>query len=80
MTAPIDPDFWPSLLIEMRASGILYKSIAAHLRCHPSTITLWVQGVNSPGFWHAIDLLAFARRKGIHSAVTQVETITARLS
>jgi hypothetical protein len=74
-----DPDFWPALLLSMKASGIQYRKIAAHLRCHPSTITLWHQGVNSPGFWHAIDLLAFARKHGIPQAVAQVEAITIKL-
>lgn len=74
-----NPDFWPNLLTEMRANGILYKQIAAHLHCHPTTISLWVSGENRPSFWHAIDLLAYARNKGVATAEREVAIITDRL-
>lgn len=78
----INPDrlFWADLLDEMKAAGFSYEKIGKQIGCDQSTVFHWKTGGSAPMFWHAIDLLALARKHGIPSADEKIARLTDRMN
>lgn len=68
-----NPDFWPQLLARFREAGITYVVVSRTLKCHPSTVTRWAQGINRPKFDESIALLKLAEKHEI--AFKQLDTV-----